>query len=75
MNTSQAGQESSRSDEPKNVLKRYNIARVQVLHRVWVARRALGYTHVSERTLGEANKPGAGALVFTQPRHCTVRVR
>ena len=30
-------------------IKRYN-ARVQVLHRVWVARRALCYTHVSERT-------------------------
>jgi hypothetical protein len=49
-------------------IKRYNIARIQILHRIWVVRRALGYTHVSERMRGEANTPGAGALVFTQPR-------
>ena len=49
-------------------IKRYNIARIQILHRIWVVRRALGYTHVSERIRGEANTPGAGALVFTQPR-------
>jgi len=49
-------------------IKRYNIARIQILHRIWVVRRALGYTHVSERMRGEVNTPGAGALVFTQPR-------
>ena len=51
-------------------IKRYEstTSRASKFYTVWVVRRALGYTHVSERMRGEVNTPGAGALVFTQPR-------
>eukprot|EP00982_Pelagococcus_subviridis_P013938 31293-Pelagococcus_subviridis.AAC.11 len=61
-------------------IKRYNIARIQTLHRVWVVRRALGYTHVSARGCEAKRTPPEQEHSSSLNRvkgcsSCTARVR